>query len=145
MTAEIEFIPEGTVTSAKGFMAGAIFAGINKLAKYNLDLGILFSEAPCTAAGLFTANKIKASPVLLCQERLPSKTVRAIVVNSGCANAGTGEQGLCDAVSMATSAANRVGIPLGDVLVASTGVIGHRLPIESIKAALKEIKQVNPL
>ncbi len=140
MAAVIEFIPEGTVTSAKGFTAGATFADINKHARYNLDLGILFSEAPCATAGLFTANKIKAAPVILCRERLPSKTARAVVVNSGCANAGTGEQGLCDAVSMATSAADRAGVTPRDVLVASTGVIGHRLPIESIKAALREIK-----
>ncbi len=140
MAAGIEFIPEGTVTSAKGFMAGATFAGINKHAKYNLDLGILFSEVPCIAFGLFTTNKIKAAPVLLCQERLPSKTARAVVVNSGCANAGTGEQGLEDALIMATSAAGRVGVTPGDVLVASTGVIGHRLPIESIKASLKNIR-----
>lgn len=140
MSAGIEFIPEGTITSAKGFLAGATFAGLNKHAKHNLDLGILFSEATCTATGLFTTNKIKAAPVLLCQERLPSKTARAVVVNSGCANAGTGDNGLEDAVNIATSAADMVGVPLRDVLVASTGIIGPRLPIELIKEALKEIK-----
>ena len=139
MSAGIEFLPEGTITSAKGFLAGATFAGINKHAKHNLDLGILFSEAPCTSTGLFTTNKIKAAPVSLCQERLPSKTARAVVVNSGCANAGTGDNGLEDAVNIAISAADIVGVTPRDVLVASTGIIGHRLPIESIKAALKEI------
>ncbi len=139
MSIGIEFIPEGTITSAKGFMAGATFAGINKHARYNLDLGILFSEVPCVATGLFTSNKIKAAPVILCQDRLPSKTARAVVVNSGCANAGTGEQGLRDAVIMANSAADRVGITPRDVLVASTGVIGQSLPMKSIKAALQKI------
>ena len=140
MATEVEFIPEGTVTSARGFKAGATFADINKHARYNLDLGILFSEAACVAAGVFTANKIKAAPVLLCHKKLPAKTARAVVVNSGCANAGTGKQGLEDALNMTTSAADRVGVSPPDVLIASTGVIGHRLPIESIKAALKKIE-----
>ena len=140
MAAEIEFIPNGTVTSARGFTAGAAFAGINKHARHNLDLGILFSEAPCTAVGVFTSNKMKAAPVLLCQKKLPGKTARAVVVNSGCANAGTGKQGLEDAVAMTTSAADRVGVPVKDVLIASTGVIGKRLLIDSIKSSLKKIK-----
>lgn len=140
MATEVEFIPEGTVTSATGFRAGATFAGINKHARYNLDLGILFSEAACVAAGVFTANKIKAAPVLVCHKRLPAKTARAVVVNSGCANAGTGKQGLEDALNMTTSAADRVGASPQDVLIAGTGVIGYRLPIESIKAALKKIE-----
>ena len=139
MSAKIEFIPEGTVTSAKGFTAGAVFAGINVNTRHNLDLGILFSEAPCATAGLFTSNKMKASSVVLCQEILPSKTVRALVVNSGCANAGIGDQGLCDAFAVATSAADRVNVPLREVLVASTGVIGTRLPLEFIKAGVKKI------
>jgi len=139
MEAEIEFIPEGMVTSVKGFTAGATFAGINRNARYNLDLGILFSEAPCVTAGVFTSNKIKAAPVLLCQQRLPSDKIRVVVANSGCANAGTGEQGLCDAFAMATSAADRVGVPLDEVLVASTGVIGKRLPLELIRAGAKKI------
>ena len=139
MGAEIEFIPGGTVTSARGFKAGATFAGINRRARYNLDLGILLSEVPCITVGLFTANKMKAAPVLLCQDILPSRTARVVVVNSGCANAGTGEPGLCDAVTMATLAADRVGVPLGDVLVASTGVIGQRLPLELVKAGIEKI------
>ncbi len=139
MEAEIEFIPGGTVTSASGFKAGATFAGINRRARHNLDLGILLSEAPCITVGLFTANKMKAAPVLLCQDILPSRTARGVVVNSGCANAGTGEPGLCDAVSMATLAADRVGVPLGDILVASTGVIGQRLPLELIKAGIEKV------
>ena len=110
MGAEIEFIPGGTVTSARGFKAGATFAGINRRARYNLDLGILLSEVPCITVGLFTANKMKAAPVLLCQDILPSRTARVVVVNSGCANAGTGEPGLSDAVTMATLAADRGGV-----------------------------------
>ena len=139
MEAEIEFIPEGTVTSAKGFQAGAVFAGINKTAKYNLDLGILFSRTPSKTVGLFTANKIKAAPVALSQERLPGKPVKAVVVNSGCANASTGAQGLADAASMAALAAERLGVSPESVLVASTGVIGQRLSMDLIEAGIKQI------
>ena len=139
MGAEIEFIPEGTVISARGFTAGATFAGINKKAKHKLDLGILFSEAPCVTAGLFTKTRIKAAPVVLCQEQLPNERIRVVVANSGCANASTGEQGLSDAFSMATLAANRVGVHPEEVLVASTGVIGQRLPMELIRAGIERI------
>jgi glutamate N-acetyltransferase/amino-acid N-acetyltransferase len=139
MEAEIEFIPGGTVTSAKGFKAGAALAGINKKAKHNLDLGILFSEDPCATAGLFTNTRIKAAPVVLCQGRLPSKRIRAVVASSGCANASTGEQGLSDAFAMATLTAERVGVAPEEVLVASTGVIGPRLPMELVRAGIDKI------
>ena len=101
MDASIEFVPEGTVTSPKGFWAGAIYAGIKKNAEGGLDLGILSSEVPCVAAGVFTTNKVKAAPVVLSQQRLQSGKALAVVVNSGCANACNGEQGLADAAEMA--------------------------------------------
>ncbi|MFC1846635.1 bifunctional ornithine acetyltransferase/N-acetylglutamate synthase, partial [Chloroflexota bacterium] len=78
MTTEIEFIPNGTVTSARGFPAGAVFTGINQHSKYNLDLGVLFSEAACVTAGLFTTNKMKAASVLLCKDMLPGNNIRAV-------------------------------------------------------------------
>jgi len=137
MEAKIEFIPEGTVTSPEGFQAGATCAGIKEEAK--LDLGILFSEAPCVAAALFTTNKVKAAPVVLCQERLQRGRAVAVVVNSGCANAFTGEQGLRDAVEMADLTAERIGASPEDVLVASTGVIGQELPMKLIRAGLGQI------
>ncbi len=137
MEAKIEFIPEGAVTSPKGFQAGATCAGIKKEAK--LDLGILFSEVPCVATALFTTNKVKAAPIVLCQERLQGGSAVAVVVNSGCANAFTGEQGLKDAVEMAGLAAERIGVSPEDVLVASTGVIGQELPMKLIRAGLGQI------
>ena len=140
MTTETESIPDGTVTSPKGFIAGAVFAGINKYSRHKLDLGILLSETPCVTAGLFTANRMKAAPVLLCQQKLPSNTARAMVVNSGCANAGTGEQGMADAAAVVDAAAEMIEVNPQDVLIASTGVIGRRLPLDSIKAALKKIE-----
>ena len=139
MAAEIEFIPEGTVTSPEGFFAGATSAGINKKNKDKPDLGILFSEAPCVAAGLFTANRIKAAPVVLSQRRLKQGRVGAVVVNSGCANTCVGERGIRDATKMAKLVAEGIGILPEDVLVASTGVIGVPLPMKRITSAIEQV------
>ncbi len=136
---KIDFIPGGTVTSPQGFCAGATYAGIKKNAEHSLDLGLLFSEAPCVATALFTTNKIKSAPVVLCQERLPKGRAVAVVANSGCANACTGEQGLVNAAKMAALAAKAIGAEPEDVLVASTGVIGQPLPMELIKAGINQI------
>jgi glutamate N-acetyltransferase/amino-acid N-acetyltransferase len=139
MKAGVEFIPSGGVTSPRGFSAGATYVGIKKKAEDCLDLGILFSEAPCTAAAVFTTNKIKAAPIVLSQQRLQGGRAVALVVNSGCANACTGEQGMADAVEMAELAAERVGVSPEDVLVASTGIIGQWLPMERIRAGMGEL------
>jgi len=140
METAFEFIPGGTVTSAKGFKAGATCAGIKKNSRNNLDLGILFSEAPCATAGVFTLNKMKSAPVIVCREKLPSKSIRALVVNSGCANAGTGEQGISNALTMIASVAERVGVTAEEVLVASTGIIGKQLPIDLVASAIGKIE-----
>ncbi len=137
--AKIDFIPGGTVTSPQGFCGGATYAGIKKNAKHSLDLGILLSEVPCVAAALFTTNRIKATPVVLCQEKLQKGRAVALVVNSGCANAYTGEQGLADAAEMAALAANSIGAAPEDVLVASTGVTGQPLPMKRIRAGISQI------
>jgi glutamate N-acetyltransferase / amino-acid N-acetyltransferase len=139
MKTDLTFITNGSVTSPRGFSAGAAYAGINKHARYNLDVGILYSDARCNTVGTFTTNKIKAASVLLCQRILPSRTVRAIVANSGCANASTGEHGQRDAVSMEAATAAKIGVELGDVLVASTGVIGRRLPVDLLNSAISRI------
>jgi glutamate N-acetyltransferase/amino-acid N-acetyltransferase len=140
-TVEIEledFIPGGTVTSPQGFSAGAAYAGIKK-EEGKLDIGILSSEIPCITAGLFTSSSIKAAAVTLCQERLKKGRASAVVVNSGCANAYTGEQGLTDAVEMAALAAERIGALPEDVMVASTGVTGQLLPMELIREGISQI------
>ncbi|MBI4296791.1 MAG: bifunctional glutamate N-acetyltransferase/amino-acid acetyltransferase ArgJ [Chloroflexi bacterium] len=135
----IEIIPSGTVTSPEGFYAGAVAAGIKPGTKDKLDLGILFSEAPCEAVAMFTTNRIKAAPVVLSQQRLQSGRATAIVMNSGCANAFTGEQGMTDAAKMTELAAKGIGIMPEDVLVASTGVIGHCLPMKRIQTKIDRI------
>ena len=139
MDTRIEFITSGTVTSPRGFHAGATYTGIKKKTDGVLDLAILFSEVPCTAAALFTSNRIKAAPIVLCQQRLKTGRVVALVVNSGCANAFTGEAGLADAAEMADLAARGIGVSAEDVLVASTGVTGQRLPLELIRAGTGQI------
>jgi glutamate N-acetyltransferase/amino-acid N-acetyltransferase len=130
-------IPGGTITSPKGFLAGATCAGLKT--KGGLDLGILYSEVPCIAAGLFTTNRIKAAPVLWCQRHIADGRAQAIVVNAGCANACTGERGLEDAAAMANLASTRLGIAPEDVLVASTGVIGERLDIGLIEESIEKV------
>lgn len=139
MEAGVESIPSGGVTSPQGFRAGATYAGIKSQTRDCLDLGILFSEVPCTTAAVFTTNKVEAAPVVLSQQRLQGGRAVALVVNSGCANACTGEPGLADAVEMAELAANHVGVAPADVLVASTGVIGQRLPMGRIRAGLGQV------
>ena len=139
MAAKIEFIPEGTVTSPEGFFAGATSAGISKKAKDKPDLGVLFSEAPCVAAGVFTTNRIKAAPVVLSQQRLKKGRVGAVVVNSGSANACIGEQGIMDAAKMAKLTAEGIGLSPEEVLVASTGVIGVPLPMKQITPAIEQV------
>ena len=138
-TAKINSIPGGTVTTPQGFCAGATYAGIKKNSDAKADLGILFSETPCTTAALFTGNKIKSAPVILCQERVRKGSAVAVVVNSGCANASTGEQGLADAAEMAAMVAKSIGISAEDTLVASTGVIGQPLPMKLIKDGISRI------
>ena len=139
MDAEIEVIPSGSVTSPKGFQAGATSAGIKEEAGNGLDLAILFSEVPCVAAALFTTNRIKAAPIVLSRQRLQRGRAVAVVVNSKCANACTGEQGMADAAEMAALAAQVVGASAEDIVVASTGVIGVPLPMERISNGLKQI------
>ncbi len=131
MNFEQKVIQSGTVTTPKGFLAGATCAGINRQGK--LDLGLLYSEVPCVAVGLFTTNKIKSAPVILSQKHLQNNKAQAIVVNSGCANACTGRQGVKDAKETASLTARKLNVLPEGVLIASTGVIGVPLPMEKVK------------
>ena len=137
--APIQAVPAGTVTSPQGFHAGGVCAHIKNNNSQKLDLGILFSQEPCQAAGMFTKAAIKSGPVLIDQERLKKGTVVALIANSGCANASTGEQGYADAEEMTALAAKLIGAEAQDVLVASTGVIGRLLPMPSIRESVRQI------
>jgi glutamate N-acetyltransferase/amino-acid N-acetyltransferase len=117
----------------KGFLASGINCGVRK---YRPDLGIIISDVDAVAAGVFTKSTCQAAPVLYSQRILPSAHVRAIVTNSGQANAATGTEGAERNWQMALAAANSVGCRPHQVLTASTGVIGQHLDIEKIAAAM---------
>ncbi|MDO8472535.1 MAG: bifunctional glutamate N-acetyltransferase/amino-acid acetyltransferase ArgJ [Dehalococcoidia bacterium] len=136
---DFEAIPFGSVVSPKGFFAGAAHAGIKDPDPKRLDLGVLFSEVDCQVAGLFTRNKVQSAPVRVCKERLAAGHGRVIVVNSGCANASTGERGMEDAKEMTSLMCKPLGVPDHSAFVASTGVIGVRLPMDKIRDGLSRI------
>ena len=129
---------EGGVTAPKGFSAMGIAAGIKKDRK---DMAMIYSEAKCHAAGTFTTNIVKAAPVKWDQAIVyGNKAAHAVVVNSGVANACTGEEGLGYCKRTAQKAAALFGIGENEVLVASTGVIGKQIPIEKIEAGIETMK-----
>ncbi|MCL4552626.1 MAG: bifunctional glutamate N-acetyltransferase/amino-acid acetyltransferase ArgJ [Candidatus Marsarchaeota archaeon] len=129
------------VTSPRGFLAGATYCGLRRFRAGRRDLGMLYSEVPCSAAGVFTRNKIKAAPVVLSQQHLAAtqNQAQAIVFNSGYANACLGQRGYNDAVRLAEMAAGKIGLPVTSVLVASTGLIGVPLPLDKIEVGLTHI------
>ena len=127
--------PRG-ITGPKGFYAAGIHCGIKKVKK---DLALLFSSEPAHVAGIFTTNRVPAAPVLVDKLQLErSSSFRAILINSGNANACTGERGLNDAWAMVDSTAAALGIHRSEVLVSSTGVIGQYLPMESLEEGILE-------
>ncbi|MBI2941245.1 MAG: bifunctional glutamate N-acetyltransferase/amino-acid acetyltransferase ArgJ [Chloroflexi bacterium] len=134
--ASIEPVVGGSVTSPRGFRAGATYCGIKKGGR---DLCIIASDLPCTAAGVFTTNRVQAAPVVLTRQRLTNDRAQAVVVNSGCANACTHQRGLTDADEMTRLVAEKLGIAVDDVLVASTGVIGVYLPMEKVRRGVAGI------
>ena len=139
MNTKIEVIKHGTVTSPDGFIAGAIYTGIKQKAGAKYDFGVLYSKAPCNTAAVFTTNCVKAAPVLLTMERLKIGKAAGIVANSGCANACTGKAGMADAKEITKLVGERLGIAPDDLLIASTGVIGRRLPMDLIRASIPQL------
>ena len=122
-----------TITAVKGFKVAGVHCGLKKDDK--LDFALIVSETPCSAAGVFTTNQVKAAPVLVDQERLKHHAhhIRAVAINTGCANACTGQQGIDNALQTARWVAERIGCDENQVLVMSTGVIGTQLPMDKIK------------
>lgn len=123
------------VTLAKGFKASGIKAGVKKSGKD--DMAVIYTEKEATVAGTFTTNLVAAAPVFVSKDVVKTGTGHAIVVNAGCANACTGEQGMKDAKAMAALTAKELGIDASDVFVASTGIIGQTLPMNKIEAGIK--------
>lgn len=138
---QMKQIEKGDVTTPKGFKATGIHCGIRRKKK---DLGILFTEAPAVSAAVYTTNKFQAAPLKVTQASLAaSKKQKAIIVNSGNANAFTGEEGLKDAYIMRDTVAEQLDLDPEEVMVASTGVIGEKLPMFNILEGIDQIaKQI---
>src|SRR5207244_2288530 len=142
MKAKLRKVP-GSIVAPKGFLASGVFCDIKRLGTgkgsqkgRKRDLALIVSEVPATVAGMFTTNQVCAAPVKVCIERVKKGFARAIVVNSGNANACTGKQGLKDALAMTALVAKQLHTPAGHVLIGSTGRIGVALPMHNVKAGI---------
>src|ERR1041385_3254994 len=140
---------EGSVTAPKGFRAGAVFCDIKKLGTgkgsnkgQKRDLAILISDAPAAVAGMFTTSRVCAAPVKVSLKRAALPTARAIVANSGNANACTGKQGLKDAEEMTRLTAKQLGVEVDEVLVCSTGRIGVAMPMENVARGIESAAKI---
>ena len=132
-------IEGGSITSPKGYLAGACYVGVKSRKSEKPDVTILYSQEPATCAALFTTNKFCAAPVLLGREVLKKGKARAVVINSGNANAATGEQGLANAKKVEVLAEELLGLGEDEVFVSSTGVIGQQLPVEKVLEGVRRI------
>ena len=140
MAGQITLVDGGTVTTPRGFLAGATYAGLKTYAEDKLDLGLIISEAPCSAAGVYTQSSIKSPSVTVTQEHVKGGSVRALVVNAGIANCSVGHQGYLDAKEMTALASKKLGVRSDEVAVCSTGIIGVELPMSLIKTGLENIQ-----
>ncbi len=123
-----------TLTSPNGFLAAGLHCGIKSSG--NFDIGLIVCPAGAKAAAMFTTNKITSAAVTICKKHAASDKIYAVVVNSGNANACTGTQGIRDAITMCRQVACRIEVQPHQVLVASTGIIGHKLPIKTVLAGI---------
>jgi glutamate N-acetyltransferase / amino-acid N-acetyltransferase len=139
LSRKLEILPEGTVTTPRGFLAGAVHVGV-RTDWDKLDVGLVYSQAPCVAAGVYTKNALKGASLLVSMEHLAMGSAQAIVANAGCANCSVGERGIEDAIRMAKLAGAKLRIDPHEVVVASTGVIGTFLPMERIAGGIEKIE-----
>ena len=133
-------IIDGTIASPKGFKATGLHAGLKKEKK---DLGVIFSEVPANAAAVYTTNQVKAAPIFVTKEAMTDQKIQAVVVNSGIANACTGTLGLENAKEMQALTGLHLGVSQENVAVASTGVIGKQLPMETVESGINQIDLQN--
>ena len=136
---EYKVIEGGGITSPKGFTAGAVYVGVKSRKTQKPDVAVLYSETEASCAAVFTTNKFCAAPVILDREILKNGKARAIVNNSGNANAATGTQGIEDARTVEREAEKLLGLGEDEVFVCSTGVIGQRLPVDKVLQGIREI------
>lgn len=137
MQSEIKFI-EGGVTAPLGFTANGVLCRI-KASRTTNDTALIYSEKPCSAAGVFTQNRVKAESVKLSKKNIANGKLQAVIANSGNANCCTGEQGAEVAYKMSCLAGKALNVNPDDVAVCSTGVIGQQLPVEKIEAKINEL------
>ncbi len=130
---------EGGVTAARGFVANAISCGIKKPEATRLDLALVYSTEPTTSAGTFTTNRVRAACVRVSQNHLRRNNIRAIIANSGNANAATGAAGVDVARRECRIVARELGLKMGEVAVCSTGVIGLPMPMVRIEPRIPEL------
>jgi glutamate N-acetyltransferase/amino-acid N-acetyltransferase len=133
---------DGGVTAAHGFRAGAISCGIKNPEATRLDLMLLTSDVPTVTDAVFTTNKVRAACVRVSQQHIKDSDVRAVIANSGNANACTGPQGIQDAKAMCKATAEALGIRMRQVQVCSTGIIGMNMPIQRITPRVKELADI---
>ncbi len=130
-------VVEGGVTAAKGFRANAVTAGVKNPTAERLDVALIVSDSPAVCDAVFTTNAVKAAPVRLCQQHLKlGSDIRAIIANSGNANACTGLPGIQHAKAMAKGAADKLGLKMRQVMVASTGIIGMPMAVERVTSKI---------
>ncbi|WP_274654157.1 bifunctional ornithine acetyltransferase/N-acetylglutamate synthase [Paenibacillus humicola] len=138
VTASFTIVPDGSVTTPKGFKAGGLHCGLKKTSRH--DLGAIVCEVPAAAAGVYTTNVVQAAPIKVTRESIGAGGVlRAVIVNSGNANACTGRQGEDDAYEMRGRFAEALGVPAEQVAVASTGVIGELLKMDRVRGGIAEL------
>ena len=140
MAGQITVVEGGSVTTPRGFQAGATYAGLKTFAEDKLDLGIIVSEAACSSAGIYTQSSIKSPSVTVTREHINGGSVRAVVVNAGIANCSVGHQGYLDAQEMTALAGKKLGLESNQVAVCSTGVIGVELPMSLIRTGFDQIQ-----
>lgn len=134
----MRILEDGGVTSARGFRAAAVKAGI-KPGTDRPDLALVASDRSASAAAVFTTNRVQAAPILIDREHLRRGSARAVVLNSGNANACTGERGVADARCTCALVAQALGVAAEEVLVCSTGVIGVPMPMPALEAAVPSV------
>lgn len=138
MDESFEIIDGGTITSVPQFFAQAIHSGVRRSRKD--DLSIIYTPLDTVSAAVFTTNKFCAAPVIVCKEQLSNtRNIKAIIINTGIANACTGEQGIKNAKDIIVSASKYLDLNYENIVVASTGLIGKQLPVEKIIHGIKEM------
>ncbi len=130
-------IEGGSVTSPKGFRAAGVVAGIKPSG--TKDLALMVSDVPAAGAAVYTTNRVQGAPIGVCRQHLLDGKARAVVINSGIANVCNGDSGRADAHRMCELVAQQLDLPVGDVLVCSTGIIGVPLPMDVIEAGIPKV------